>query len=61
MGNVQASSKTPDVCPAYLCASAAGKTEMDGAQVEGEFERGNLTGIAEYCMSDNRSNIGEGL
>lgn len=29
-----------------------GKTEMDGAQVEGEFERGNLSGIAEYCMLD---------
>jgi len=29
-----------------------GKTEMDGAQVEGEFERGNLAGIAEYCMCD---------
>ncbi len=29
-----------------------GKTEMNGAEVEGEFERGNLTGIAEYCMRD---------
>lgn len=29
-----------------------GKTEMDGAAVEGEFERGNLNGIAEYCMCD---------
>jgi len=29
-----------------------GKTEMDGARVEGEFERGNLAGIAEYCMCD---------
>ena len=29
-----------------------GKTEMDGAQVEGQYERGNLAGIAEYCMSD---------
>ena len=30
----------------------SGKTEMDGAEVEGEYERGNLAGIAEYCMAD---------
>jgi hypothetical protein len=29
-----------------------GKTELDGAQIEGEYERGNLAGIAEYCMRD---------
>ncbi len=29
-----------------------GKTEMEGAEVEAEFDRGNLAGIAEYCMSD---------
>ena len=29
-----------------------GKTEMDGAEVEGEYEQGNLAGIAEYCMAD---------
>lgn len=29
-----------------------GKTEMDGAQVEGEYERGNLAHVAEYCMCD---------
>lgn len=29
-----------------------GKTEMNGAEVEGEYERGNLAGIAEYCMCD---------
>ena len=29
-----------------------GKTEMEGAEVEGEYERGNLAGIAEYCMAD---------
>lgn len=29
-----------------------GKTEMEGARVEGEYERDNLSGIAEYCMCD---------
>lgn len=49
--NYGATSKTSLDAVAKLLG-LPGKTEMDGAQVEGEYERGNLAGIAEYCMRD---------